>query len=318
MNWSGRAFTAGSPPEPARIRLRHYPRGMRDAYQEQLDDLADGLAGMCYAGGRRPWRRPPGRCWRSICSSPRRSSPRTSGSTRSARSAEEKAFALLALQAPVATDLRIVVSAIHGAGDIERDGRPGAARRPGRPPPPPAAGAPRRGRAYFAEMGRVGRALARKAGERHPHPGPRPRPQSWRATTTPWTTCTGTCSRVLMDRNWTPRRRAGRRHHAAGPLLRALRRPRGRRRPPDRLRGDRPDARPAHGLITAFTRRSSGHCCHPDAATPRPSCGMPPAPLPQQLGRAVRAARADVHGGGRGAAAGHRGAAGAGSGSPSR
>ena len=36
--------------------------------------------------------------------------------------AEEKAFALLALQAPVATGLRIVVSAIHGAGDIERMG----------------------------------------------------------------------------------------------------------------------------------------------------------------------------------------------------
>ena len=31
--------------------------------------------------------------------------------------AEEKAFGLLALQAPVATDLRVVISAIHGAGD---------------------------------------------------------------------------------------------------------------------------------------------------------------------------------------------------------
>ena len=36
--------------------------------------------------------------------------------------AEEKAFGLLALQAPVATDLRVVISAIHGAGDIERMG----------------------------------------------------------------------------------------------------------------------------------------------------------------------------------------------------
>ena len=31
--------------------------------------------------------------------------------------AEEKAFCLLALQAPVATDLRVVISAIHGAGE---------------------------------------------------------------------------------------------------------------------------------------------------------------------------------------------------------
>lgn len=80
-------------------------------------------------------------------------------------SAEEKAFALLALQAPVATDLRIVVSAIHGAGDIERMGDLAlhvaqAARR--RHPQPVL---PDEVTAYFAEMGRVGVALARKAGE---------------------------------------------------------------------------------------------------------------------------------------------------------
>jgi phosphate transport system protein len=65
----------------------------------------------------------------------------------------------------VATDLRIVVSAIHGAGDIERMGDLAlhvaqAARR--RHPQPVLTDevAP-----YFAEMGRVGVALARKAGE---------------------------------------------------------------------------------------------------------------------------------------------------------
>src|SRR5215207_4381303 len=35
---------------------------------------------------------------------------------------EEAAFALLALQAPVAGDLRIVVSSIHASADIERMG----------------------------------------------------------------------------------------------------------------------------------------------------------------------------------------------------
>jgi phosphate transport system protein len=80
-------------------------------------------------------------------------------------SAEAKAFALLALQAPVATDLRIVVSAIHGAGDIERMGDLAvhvaqAARRRH-----PNAVLPDEVAPYFAEMGRVGVALAHKAGD---------------------------------------------------------------------------------------------------------------------------------------------------------
>src|SRR4051794_22464556 len=79
--------------------------------------------------------------------------------------AEARAFALLALQAPVATDLRIVVSAIHGAGDIERMGDLAlhvaqAARRRHPQPALPAEVAP-----DFAGMGRVGVALALKAGD---------------------------------------------------------------------------------------------------------------------------------------------------------
>jgi phosphate transport system protein len=79
--------------------------------------------------------------------------------------AEARAFGLLALQSPVATDLRVVISAIHGAGDIERMGDLAlhvaqAARRRHPQPVLPAEMAP-----YFAEMGRVGVALARKAAE---------------------------------------------------------------------------------------------------------------------------------------------------------
>ena len=79
--------------------------------------------------------------------------------------AEEKAFGLLALQSPVATDLRVVISAIHGAGDIERMGDLAlhvaqAARRRHPQPVLPADMAP-----YFAEMGRIGAALARKAAD---------------------------------------------------------------------------------------------------------------------------------------------------------
>jgi phosphate transport system protein len=79
--------------------------------------------------------------------------------------AEATAVGLLALQAPVATDLRVVVAAIHGAGDVERMGdlalhvARAARRRYPRPVPPPEV-AP-----YFAEMGRLATALARKAGD---------------------------------------------------------------------------------------------------------------------------------------------------------
>jgi phosphate transport system protein len=79
--------------------------------------------------------------------------------------AEEQAFSLLVLQSPVATDLRIVVSGLHAASDIERMGDLAAhiaeaARRRHPELVMPAEVAP-----YFAEMGRVGSALAHMAGE---------------------------------------------------------------------------------------------------------------------------------------------------------
>ncbi|RZQ65328.1 phosphate signaling complex protein PhoU [Amycolatopsis suaedae] len=75
---------------------------------------------------------------------------------------EEKAYALLALQAPVATDLRTVLAAIHAAESLERMGDLAlhvakAARRRH-----PEAVLPEAVRAYFAEMGTVAVRLARK------------------------------------------------------------------------------------------------------------------------------------------------------------
>lgn len=137
---------------------------MRDAYQEQLEDLADGLAGMCDKVAEAMEK-----ATRSLLEADLQLAEEVITSDiriddlRAA--AEEKAFALLALQAPVATDLRIVVSAIHGAGDIERMGdlalhvAQAARRRHPQPVLPPEV-AP-----YFAEMGRVGTALAVKAGD---------------------------------------------------------------------------------------------------------------------------------------------------------
>ena len=162
--WSTRVhqrFTGG----PGRKReVPHYPRLMRDAYQEQLDELADGLADMCgqVADALDKATRALLECDLQLAEEVISEDIRIDD-VRDA--AEAKAFALLALQAPVATDLRIVVSAIHGAGDIERMGDLAlhvaqAARRRHPNPVLPDEVAP-----YFAEMGRVGVALARKAGE---------------------------------------------------------------------------------------------------------------------------------------------------------
>lgn len=137
---------------------------MRDLYQEQLDDLADGLADMCTRVADAM-----AKATRSLLEADLQLAEEVISADIKVdeirASAEEKAFALLALQAPVATDLRIVVSAIHGAGDIERMGDLAlhvaqAARRRHPQPVLPDEVVP-----YFAEMGRVGVALANKAGE---------------------------------------------------------------------------------------------------------------------------------------------------------
>ncbi|MEA5359459.1 phosphate signaling complex protein PhoU [Amycolatopsis sp., V23-08] len=75
---------------------------------------------------------------------------------------EEQAYALLALQAPVATDLRTVLAAIHAAESLERMGDLAlhvakAARRRHPEPVLPEAVKP-----YFAEMGQVAVKLARQ------------------------------------------------------------------------------------------------------------------------------------------------------------
>ncbi|MCG3749887.1 MULTISPECIES: phosphate signaling complex protein PhoU [Amycolatopsis] len=75
---------------------------------------------------------------------------------------EEQAYALLALQAPVATDLRTVLAAIHAAESLERMGDLAlhvakAARRRHPDPVLPEAVKP-----YFAEMGRAAVKLARQ------------------------------------------------------------------------------------------------------------------------------------------------------------
>jgi phosphate transport system protein len=137
---------------------------MRDVYQEQLDKLADALACMCTQVADAMEK-----ATRSLLEVDLQLAEEVISEDlhidEVRASAEEKAFALLALQAPVATDLRIVVSAIHAAGDLERMGDLAlhvaqAARRRHPQPVLPDEVAP-----YFAEMGRVAVALALKSGD---------------------------------------------------------------------------------------------------------------------------------------------------------
>jgi phosphate transport system protein len=135
---------------------------MRDAYTEQLDELAGALAGMCNDVATAMEK-----ATRALLEADLKLAEEVIDEDlridEIRHAAEEQAFALLVLQAPVATDLRIVVSAIHGAADIERMGDLAlhvaqAARRRH-----PQAVLPDEIAPYFAEMGRIGVALARKA-----------------------------------------------------------------------------------------------------------------------------------------------------------
>ena len=135
---------------------------MREAYHVELDQLADELAGMCSMVGDAMEL-----ATRALLQADLGLAEQVIGDDTKvdeARSAcEEHAYALLALQAPVATDLRTVLAAIHAAESLERMGDLAlhvakAARR--RHPQPVL---PEQVRPYFAEMGRVAVSLARKA-----------------------------------------------------------------------------------------------------------------------------------------------------------
>jgi phosphate transport system protein len=140
-----------------------YPRRVRDAYQEQLDALVDGLADMCEQAAEAM-----DIATHALLAADLHMAEEVITGDLAIddlrRVAGERAFSLLALQAPVATDLRIVISAIHAAGDIERMGDLAlhiaqTARRRHPRPVLPTEVAP-----YFAEMGKVACALASKAG----------------------------------------------------------------------------------------------------------------------------------------------------------
>ena len=143
---------------------RGYPDSVRDAYQDKLDELATSLASACELvavaldKATQALLHVDLQLAEQVISEDARIDDFRAA-------AEEQVFALLALQAPVATDLRIVLSGLHAAMAIERMGDLAehiatTARRRHPHPVMPATVAP-----YIAEMGRVGSSLARKAAE---------------------------------------------------------------------------------------------------------------------------------------------------------
>ena len=107
---------------------------------------------------------------------------------------EDDALRLLALQAPVAGDLRAVVSSLKNVADVQRMhalalhvAKIARRRHPSHAVPEDVNG-------YFAEMGRIAVTLVTMP-ETLCCQVIRPRPHDSMMTTTPWTTCIAICSR---------------------------------------------------------------------------------------------------------------------------
>lgn len=137
---------------------------MRTAYHEQLSDLAGQLGTMCGLAGVAMERATQALLQADLVVAEQVITGHEKIAAMSAR-AEESAFVLLALQAPVAGDLRAIVSSIQMVADIDRMGALAlhvakiARRRH------PQHALPEEVNGYFAEMGRVAVDLGNSAQE---------------------------------------------------------------------------------------------------------------------------------------------------------
>jgi phosphate transport system protein len=137
---------------------------MRTAYQEQLAGLTERLADMCGLAGAAMERATQALLQADLVLAEQVITDHEQIAAMSAR-AEESAFVLLALQAPVAGDLRAIVSAIQMVADIDRMGALAlhvakiARRRH------PQHALPEEVNGYFSEMGRVAVELGNSAQE---------------------------------------------------------------------------------------------------------------------------------------------------------
>jgi phosphate transport system protein len=137
---------------------------MRTAYHEQLSALTTQLGEMCGLAGQAMDRATHALLQADLVLAEQVISDHENITTMSAR-AEESAFVLLALQAPVAGDLRAIVSSIQIVADVDRMGALAlhvakiARRRH------PEHALPEEVNGYFAEMGRVAVELGNAAQE---------------------------------------------------------------------------------------------------------------------------------------------------------
>jgi phosphate transport system protein len=137
---------------------------MRTAYHEQLEQLTEQLGDMCGLAGAAMERATQALLQADLLLAEQVISDHDQIVGMSAR-AEESAFVLLALQAPVAGDLRSIVSAIQIVADVDRMGALAlhvakiARRRH------PQHALPEEVNGYFAEMGRVAVELGNSAQE---------------------------------------------------------------------------------------------------------------------------------------------------------
>jgi phosphate transport system protein len=134
---------------------------MREVYQEQLGKLTDELASMSRMAGTAMDSATTALLETDLSLAERVIDEDLQIDEARAR-AEELAFGLLALQAPVAGDLRTVISTIHAAEDLERMGDLAlhVAKTARRRHPQPVL--PEEVRPYFADMGRVAGKLAER------------------------------------------------------------------------------------------------------------------------------------------------------------
>ena len=134
---------------------------MREAYQVELEQLAENLAAMSLQVAEAMERATQALLGVDLSLAEQVISDDAKVDDARAH-CEEQAYALLALQAPVATDLRTVLAAIHAAESLERMGDLAlhVAKTARRRHPEPVL--PESVRPYFVEMGAVAVALARK------------------------------------------------------------------------------------------------------------------------------------------------------------
>ncbi|MGV0626108.1 phosphate signaling complex protein PhoU [Mycolicibacter minnesotensis] len=137
---------------------------MRTAYHEQLSDLAEQLGTMCGLAGAAMERATQSLLQADLMLAEQVITDHEKIAAMSAR-AEEAAFVLLALQAPVAGDLRAIVSSTQIVADIDRMGALAlhVAKITRRRHPQHAL--PEEVKGYFAEMGRVAVDLGNSAQE---------------------------------------------------------------------------------------------------------------------------------------------------------